>query len=307
VTHVRHVEVPDALRTVKRRVPKSIRNLARSAVRSYGARTATVRVLPDFLVIGVKRGGTTSVWNWLVRHPHVAPMFPATQQIKSPHFFDIHFQRGEHWYRSHFPTIASMERAAKRTGFRPLTGEASPYYVFHPLAPERVRVTMPAAKLIVTLRNPIDRAYSNYWERVGSDAEDLPNFEAAIDAEEARLAGEAERIIADPGYHSIHHDSHSYLARGRYTEHLRPWRQRFGPDQLLVLPFDDLQREPAAAYRRIQEFLGLPVVAPPALPHHNKLPVPPMPAGIRERLVEYYRPWNAALRAEYGLEADWDR
>jgi hypothetical protein len=305
VTQVRHVEVPDALRTVKRRLPKTIKRLARSALREYGERTATQRVLPDFLVIGVKRGGTTSVWNWLVRHPHVAPMFPSTQQIKSPHYFDIHFARGEAWYRSHFPTIASLERTAKRTGFRPLAGEASPYYVFHPLAAERAALTVPGAKMIVTLRNPVDRAYSNFWERVGSAAEDLPNFEAAIDAEEQRLDGETERILADPRYHSVHHDSHSYLARGRYTEHLAPWRELFG-DGLLVIPFEDLQREAAATYRKIQEFLGLPVVAPPALPHHNKLPVPPMAEHMRERLVEYYRPWNAKLRAEYGLEADWD-
>jgi hypothetical protein len=291
---------------VKRRLPRPVKQLARSTLREYARRTAAARALPDFLVIGVKRGGTTSVWNWLVRHPHVAPMFPAAQQIKSPHYFDISYANGLDWYRSHFPTRAALDRIAERTGFRPLTGEASPYYVFHPLAAARVQETLPAVKLIVTLRNPVDRAYSNYWERRGSDAEPLDTFEAALDAEPERLAGEAEKIAADPAYYSRAHDCHSYLARGRYTEHLGAWSDRFGPDQLLVLPFDELRVRPVSAYRQIQTFLGLPLVEPPELPHHNKLPVPPMLPETRERLVEYYRPWNAALRQEYGLAAGWD-
>ena len=307
MSSVRHVEVPSALRSVKRRVPVPMKRAARSAVRSYGLRTASQRVLPDFLIIGVKRGGTTSVWNWLTRHPHVAPMFPATQQIKSPHYFDIHYTRGLDWYRSHFPTRAVLDRTGRRTGFHPLTGEASPYYIFHPMVAERVATVMPAVKLIVTLRNPVDRAYSNYWERRGSDAEQLPTFEQAIDAEEERLRGEVERIVTDPAYYSPHHDCHSYLARGRYLEHLGPWLRGFGSDQLLIVLFDEIQRAPAEAYRRIQEFLGLPMVERPYLPHHNRLPVPRMAPSTRERLVAYYRPWNDALKDELGLDLDWDR
>jgi hypothetical protein len=304
---VQHVEVPNRLRAVKKRIPKPLKRLARSAVRSYGVRTSAHRVLPDFLVIGTKRGGTTSVWNWLVRHPHVAPMFPSTQQIKSPHYFDINFVRGLSWYRSHFPTRAALARHEQRTGFRPLTGEASPYYMFHPQVCERVAAVMADVKLIVTLRNPVDRAYSNYWERRGSNAEELPTFEEAIDAEEHRLDGEVERILADPGYYSPDHDCHSYLARGRYLEHLRPWLDMFDAKQLLILPFEQITRDAAATHTRIQEFLGLPVVEVPELPHHNKLPVPPMDPATRTRLVEYYRPHNAALSDTLDTPFNWDR
>lgn len=307
MSRVQHVEVPNRLRSVKKRIPKPLKSAARSALRSYGVRTSALRDLPDFLVIGTKRGGTTSVWNWLVRHPHVAPMFPATQQIKSPHYFDINYARGENWYRSHFPTRSALDRIAERTGFRPLTGEASPYYLFHPLVAERVAAAMPTAKFIVTLRNPVDRAYSNYWERRGSDAEDLPTFEEAIDAEEGRLAGEVERIAAVPAYYSHHHDCHSYLARGRYLEQLQRWFDRFDRAQLLILPFEQITRSAPAAYTRLQEFLGLPVVDLPTLPHHNKLPVPPMDPATRQRLVEYYRPHNAALREALDIDIDWDR
>jgi hypothetical protein len=304
---LRHVEVPDPVRSAKKLVPRPVKRAVRRTLRRYGERTATRRALPDFLIIGVKRGGTTSVWNWLVQHPNVAPMFPALQQIKSPHYFDVHYGRGERWYRSHFPSIAALDRAAQRSGIWPLTGEASPYYVFHPLVPDRVQATVPKARLIVLLRNPVDRAYSNYWERRGSNAECLPTFEAALDAEGERLRGQTARIMANPHYYSHHHDSHSYLARGHYAEQLERWFERFGRDQLLILPFDELRRDATAAYRQVQEFLSLPVVEPPSLEHHNKLPVPPMHAATRERLVEYYQPWNARLAQLLGTTFDWNR
>jgi hypothetical protein len=304
---LRHIDVPDRLRSAKARLPRPVKQVAREAVRRFGTYTADARVLPDFLIIGVKRGGTTSVWNWLVDHPHVAPMFPSVQQIKSPHYFDLHYDRGERWYRSHFPTRAALDRIAEQTGLRPLTCEASPYYVFHPGAAERVTATVPAARLIVLLRNPIDRAYSNYWERRGSDAETLPTFEAAIDAEETRLRGETARILADPRYHSHHHDWHSYLARGRYSEHLRPWLDRFDANRLLILRFEDLRADPGDTYRAVQEFLGLPVIDLPELAHHNRLPAPPMEPETRARLVDYFRPWNAELTSLLGTDFDWDR
>ena len=303
---LRHVEVPNRLRSAKNRVPRPVKRAVRRVLRRYGEQTADHRPLPDFLVIGVKRGGTTSVWNWLVEHPNVAPMFPALQQIKSPHYFDVNYARGERWYRSHFPSAAALDRAAQRTGIRPLTGEASPYYVFHPLAPERVQITVPKVRMIVLLRNPVDRAYSNYWERRGSGAEPLPTFEAALDAEDERLRGETDRMLANPDYYSPHHDWHSYQGRGHYAEQLERWFDRFGRDQLLIVPFDDLRRDASKSHRQIQEFLSLPVIEPPRLAHHNKLPAPPMHAATRARLVEHYRPWNARLAELLGTTFDWD-
>lgn len=125
---IHHVEVPDRLRATKKHLPGAVKRTARSALRSYAVASAEQRALPDFLIIGTKRGGTTSLWNWLVRHPQVAPMFPAAQQIKSPHYFDINFSRGLGWYRSHFPTRRALAGARRRLGGPVLTGEASPYY-----------------------------------------------------------------------------------------------------------------------------------------------------------------------------------
>lgn len=304
---IRHVGVPSLLRSVKRRVPKPLKKAARNAARGYGERTATRRTLPNFLVMGTKRGGSTSLWDWLVRHPHVAPMFPASQQIKSPHYFDINYYRGPDWYRSHFPTERSLDRIEHRTGVRPLCGEASPYYMFHPAAPARIAELIPNAKLLVSLRNPVDRAYSNYSERRGSGAETLSTFEAAIEAEPERLTGEAEKLLADDRYYSLDHDSHSYLARGRYVEQLSTIFDHFDRSNVLVLLFDQLTKDSPGTYRQVQEFLGLPVVEVPKLPHHNRLPVPPMAAETRKKLVDYYRPHNAALAELLGMELNWDK
>ena len=301
-----HDPVPGRLRAVKRRTPAPVKALGRRTLRRVGEATAAARPLPDFLVIGSKRGGTTSLWNWLLAHPGVLPMFPSVQQLKSPHYFDINYTRGEDWYRSHFPTRHARERVEERQGYRPVAGESSPYYMFHPAAPERVRSAMPDARLVVLLRDPVKRAYSNYWERRGSGLEDLDTFEAAIEAEERRLAGQAERLLADPSYYSVHHDNHSYLARGRYLEHLRPWLARFPREQLLVLLSEDMYADPAGALARTHEFLGLPVQPPPTVTHHNRLPVPPMDPGLARTLSDYYRPHNQALAEALGRELPWD-
>lgn len=296
---MRHIEVRDPLRAIKRRVPRPMRRLARYALRKYALRTADRRVLPDFLIIGAKRGGTTSLWNWLVRHPGVAPMFPATQQLKSPHYFDINFAHGERWYRAHFPTRKARGEL--------LCGEASPYYLFHPLAADRAHTTLPEAKIIVSLRNPVDRAYSNYWERRGSGAEPLTSFEDALIAEPTRLDGEEARIRADARHYSANHDCHSYLARGRYLDQLRPWFDRFDPAQILVLRFEDLVADEAGVYARVQQFLGLRTTPPPPAARYNRLPAPPMSDATRAWLIDYYAPHNAALQEFLGLTFDWDK
>lgn len=303
---VRHVDVPDRLRSLKRRTPRPAKRAARDLVRRFGQSTASARVLPSFLVIGTKRGGTTSLFNWLLGHPQVLPLFPAVQQIKSPHYFDLHYDRPESWYRSHFPTRRTVEHLTTRFGHPPAVGEASPYYVFHPEVPARVASTVPDVRLVLLLRDPVKRAYSNYWERRGSGCEDLPTFEEAIAAEEERLREATPARLADPGYYSQHHDCHSYLARGRYAEHLAGWTARFPREQLLVLRSEDLYRDPRGTCAQVQRHLGLDVVDVARLDHHNKLPVPPMREDTRERLLEYFHPHNLALYEALGRDLGWD-
>jgi|SRR5690242_3518862 len=121
-------------------------------------------ILPHFLIIGAQRCGTTSLFEYLARHPDVAP--PSAKEL---HFFDSEYHKGDAWYRERFPSL--------RNGF--ITGEATPYYIFHPHTPTRVRDWNSKVKLIVLLRNPVDRAYSHYHHEVRLGTESL-DFETAL-------------------------------------------------------------------------------------------------------------------------------
>ena len=256
--------------------------------------TTSLRVLPDFLVIGVMKGGTTSFFNYLTQHPQIHP--PFRKEIK---FFDIHYLQGLDWYRAHFPMHFKMKSGA-------LTGEATPYYIFHPAAPERVAKVLPNVKLIVLLRNPVDRAYSHYNHMLRVGREPLP-FEEAIAREAERLDGEAEKIIADPRYSTFKHLHYSYLARGRYIEQLEKWFALFPREQMLILPSEELYTSPATAYRKAVEFLGLSAWEPDDFSVYKQGAYEQMPVAVRQHLVDYYRPYNQRLYDCLNMTFEWDK
>jgi hypothetical protein len=141
-------------------------------------------------------------------------------------------------------------RLARRHGLGLRSGEASPYYLFHPHVPGRVAEHLPGVKLIALLRDPVQRAYSHYQHEVAGGFETL-SFEEAIEAEPARLAGETERLLAEPLYNSFAHQHHSYVARGHYAEQLDRWRPLFGDGQLLMLSSERFFADPGRTFGRV--------------------------------------------------------
>jgi Sulfotransferase domain len=272
----------------------------------YRGITSSIRVLPDFLIIGTQRGGTTALYHYLKTHPCI---IPAT--IGDTHFFDKKYSKGLRWYQAHFPTL--WEKAyAQQVRKRPLvTGEASSSYLFYPLAPKRVAESLPHVKLMVLLRNPVDRAYSQYYHAVELKHETLP-FEEAIQDEEKRTAQEHEKILQDEQYESHTYTHRSYLTRGIYMDQLQAWMTLFPREQFLILKSEDFYTDPVATFTQVSAFLNL----PPAKPRLNKKDYKQyshntyfatMDPAMRTRLIEYFKPHNARLYEYLGIDFGWDK
>ena len=279
---------------------KLARRAARWSAQAYARPTAGLRLLPDYLIIGAQRAGTTSLHRYLIQHPGVR----TTLRTKGVHFFDTGYGRGMSWYASRFPTKLTAWYVARRHGVELRTGEASPYYLFHPLVPGRVAEHLPRVKLIALLRDPVGRAYSHYQHEVARGFETL-SFEEAVEAEPARLAGEEERMLAEPLYHSFEHQHHSYLARGRYAEQLERWLARFDERQLLVLSSERFFAEPEQTFARVLEFLELPAFTPDGYERHNGYDYRTMGEGVRGRLVDHFREPNRRLYELVGDDFGW--
>jgi hypothetical protein len=260
------------------------------------------RLLPDFVIIGAAKAGTTSLYGWLSEHPYVAP---ATH--KEVHYFDYNYYRGEDWYRAHFPPERQRAAFAAEHGRPFLTGEASPPYIAHDWAPQRLARLLPNAKLLVTLRNPVDRAYSQFQMSRREDEEPLESFADAIDAEAQRLAPELTRTRVDRRYNSWPIGCWSYLMRSRYAEQLERWFALFPREQFEVMTLEQLACEPQQALDRVHRFLGLPPHRYDDLKPLHTASYDAIPAGVRRRLTEYFRPHNERLYELLGTDLGWER
>ena len=280
-------------------VPEPARKVIRGAVRAYGRATYAVRPLPDFLIIGAQKAGTTALYAYLRWHPEITG--PSFKEVS---FFDRHYVHGEAWYRGHLPARPRHWLARQRRGRWPLVGEASPSYLFHPLAPERVQAVIPAARLVALLRNPADRAFSHYHHEVALGREPL-SFEEAIDSEQERMRGEVERMIREPAYFSRPWWNYTYLARGRYAEQLERWFAVFPREQLLVLFTEELSAQPAQTYRRVLEFLGVSSHELGSYPRIFERDYAAMTPATRRRLQSYFAEPNRRLAALLSRELPW--
>lgn len=272
--------------SVKRRAAALLAHLVRE--RSDGG-----RLRPSYLVVGTKRGGSSSLAEWITRHPQVAPC----RNNKGTHYFDINYRRGPAWYASRF------ERPA---GSWKITGEASPYYMFHPLGPTRIANELPDAKIILTLRHPIDRLWSQYRYEVAGGHE-TQTLDRALDLEPERTRGERERLITDVHWEGYEFRHHAYLQRGHYAEQLTEVYRHFPPEQVLILQSEALFADPDAQLMRVWRFLGLDDAhleqLNPVKANADRSAIDP---ASLDRLSDYYRPLNDALYSLPGVDFRWD-
>ena len=247
--------------------------------------------LPDFLGLGTQKGGTTSLQKLLERHP--GAFLPAAKEL---HYFSLHGDRGVGWYFEQFTQARPDQRC----------GEITPYYLFHPEAPARIQALIPGARLIVLLRDPVERALSQYFHARRHGFEPLELAEA-LAAEPARLRGSEPRL-REPGSTDFSHQKHSYVSRSRYEQQLERYAALFGAEQLLILRSEDLFSNTDACWERIQAFLSLDVIPlPEPLQRANagRGEAEAVPEAIRAAMRQELAPTAAAMRQGYGIDWGW--
>lgn len=258
-------------------------------------------MLPEFLLVGAQRSGTTSLHRALAQHPSVVtPMFH-----KGVHYFDMAYEQGMRWYRGHFPVTAVARRRVGRAAGPPRTFESSGYYMHHPLAPGRIAEDLPGVRLIVVLRDPVERAYSAHRHEYLRGFETEESFERALDLEHERLDGEVERMLADPAYRSYSHRHHSYIDRSEYVAQIRTLFDLFGRDRVHVLDSESFFVRPREEFVQVLAFLGLPYWEPRTFEQHNARPRAPMSEATRARLTRHFEPYDAELSALLGRPLAW--
>ena len=253
---------------------------------------------PNFIILGAAKAGTTALYHYLQQHPQIY-MTP----LKETNYFAL---RGQHLdFRGpgdddYVNRMSITNEAAYRAQFEGVrdeiaVGEASPLYLYHPETANRIRQTLPDAKLIAFLRNPVDRAYSAFLHLVRDNRESERDFAAA-------LAREPERIAAN--YEHIWH----YMSMGRYYEQLKRYYDRFPSEQIKVFLYRDLRTEPTRVLREIHGFLGVDADFCPnmgtryneaTLPHELR---PPLLPAVRAQLQNELRPEALKIQALIGRD-----
>ncbi len=262
----------------------------------YARLTTKRRALPEFIIAGTVKGGTTSLFQYLAEHPNVYP--PLRKEIK---YFDSNYFLGAKWYQSHFPLRGRLEQK------HAITGEASPGYMAHPTAMQRIALKFPKIKIIVLLRNPIERAFSHYHHSLRAGEEQL-SFEEAIEQEPVRMQNELEKIAADYFYPQSNFIRHNYLSRGHYTDQVQTIFSLFPQEEVLVIKSEDFYEDPGSIYRQVVKFLGLPAWEPEKYKVFNRGSYQAnIPDDLRKKLVDYFRPYNQKLYELLGRDFGWDK
>ena len=247
--------------------------------------------LPSFLIIGAQKSGTTTLYEVLRQHPNVI------NRAGEVHFFDVNFYLGIEWYAKQYPKAKKMDA---------IRGDKSPYYLFYPFAAERAFATLPEAKIIILLRNPVDRAYSHYWMNRRNNIEPL-SFEDALAKETERLAKDMAKLanlqdIDGTGPHR----KYSYLSRGIYVEQIKRWLNYFPKEQVMIISSDDLRKDIQTVTGEVLTFLGLPPYEHFKWNRGITHSYPPMDPALRETLSDYFRPYNAQLEKLLGRKFNWE-
>lgn len=264
--------------------------------------TGFSHILPDFLIIGFPKCGTTSLYEYLLQHPDIHP--PIGKEID---YFDRLYYKGINWYKVRFPF--KLHRFFRKNFFHRqfLTGEATPRYIKHPHSIYRIKNITPNAKFIVLLRNPIDRAYSHYNMNINNGYE-YQSFESSIKIEEDRIKGRFEKMKNNPNFYSWDYDLFTYLTDGIYFDKLQIWFNTFPKNQFLIIQSEEFLKNPSKIYYQTLEFLNLDKWEPNHFKLYKKRSYKEnkIEPEFRKYLQEFYKPHNEKLFKLIGKRYDWN-
>jgi hypothetical protein len=255
--------------------------------------------VPDFIIPGFQRCGTSSLYRYLGLHPQIV-----RARRKEIHYFDKddNYARGENWYRAHFPTWKTLEQVGQPYGCRALTGEATPAYIFRDFAAKRMaQFIAPEVRLIVIMRNPVERAYSNYCNGLRKGGASL-SFEEYLDCEFRELTGANPQPLS--GKTALDKEK-DYLKRGIYVDQLIRLKELCPKNPLLLLRAEDMFKDANGIANQAAEFLGLPPFQLEDTRNLSKLKYEPMKPATRQRLAEFFKPHNERLYAHVGRDFGW--
>lgn len=261
-------------------------------------RTAPEWRLPSFLGVGVQKGGTTTLHEILASHPDV--FLPSCKEV---HYFSLHYDKGMSWYAHHFQDAKPAQ----------LIGEITPYYLFHPEAARRIFNDLGLVKIVILLRDPLERTLSHYWHARRLGFEQLP-LAQALECEQERLSGSEQLLKCLSGRHQAHQEM-SYGSRSLYRHQVERFWQLFGRSNVLVRASEKLFGDQKSVIDEICNFLDLDP-APLGLKDRvgrmsNSNPIKPQVSGMSSRLIERLRYdlndsyMFAANELGWGAETPW--
>jgi len=276
-------------------------SISRNVYRKYCTLTQSLHTSPTFLIIGAAKCGTSSLYDYLMQHPSVGSSL--TKQI---HFFDRYFDRGLDWYKVCFPFIWEQFWTEKIKHKKFTTGEATAHYMTHPLAAKRAHEILPNAKIIVMLRNPIDRAYSHYQMEFEHKNEKF-SFEDAINDEPERIKGEIEEMLQNENNSGRNYPHRAYIKSGEYLEQMKPWMEFFPKENFKFIKSEEFNKNPSLVYNQVLKFLGLEPFELKKYEKIRKREYEIMKPETRKKLIDYFKPHNQRLYKFLNLEFDWDK
>jgi O-antigen biosynthesis protein len=244
---------------------------------------------PHFIINGFAKCGTTSLYQYLTKHPNF--LEPAKKEIC---FFDEHYDNGLDWYLSHFSPNANRE------GF--ITGEASTRYIDYPLVYQRIHQALPAIKLIIMMRNPVDRLVSDYYMSIRLGLRKYQPFEDVVDQLIDTLKSMNYASLED----TVQKTGPGFFTSSLYLYRLKPWLNTFKRDQFLFIPSEAFFADPTPWLNQVLTFLELPDFTMTHFDKYNSAAYPPLHPDIRHRLHAFFAPHNQALEDHLGMAFNWE-